>query len=140
MSVRSLLVVAGTALTGALVLATPAAAAVSAQSAEVDSYTLTADRLWATAVALLTLAGVVIGGAALRRATRRVGDGGAKGAVVALVAGLIGVIGGVLNLAAADGGPGTGNGVVAGGAAVVLGLVSVCLGWMARSRNGARTT
>jgi hypothetical protein len=89
--------------------AAPAAAAI-------DAYTLTAARLWATAAALLGLAGAIIGGRALVRATRRAG-GGRKGAIVALVSGLIAVGGGVVNLAVADGGPGTGNGVVGGAVA-----------------------
>jgi hypothetical protein len=34
----------------------------------------------------------------------------------------------------ADGGPGTGNGVVGGAAAFVLGLIAVAIGWLALSR------
>ncbi|MEU4746296.1 DUF6223 family protein, partial [Actinosynnema sp. NPDC023658] len=56
-------------------------------------------------------------------------------AVVALVAGLIGAVNGVVNLAVAEGGPGTGNGVVGGGAALVLGLVGTVLGWSALTRS-----
>ena len=109
-----------------------------AQSADVDAYTLTAGRLWATSAALLGLAGAVIGGLALVRARRRIGNGGRKGAVVALVSGLIAMVGGALNLAVADGGPGTGNGVVGGALALILGLAAVVLGGLtlARSRVG----
>lgn len=102
----------------------------------VDSYELTAARAWITVVALLGAAAVVVGGMALSRARRGVGHGGKKGAIVALVFGLISLVGGVVNLAVADGGPGTGNGVVAGGMALVLGPVAMFLGWrvLARAR------
>jgi hypothetical protein len=135
MPVRRLLAAAAAALLGGIGLATPAAAHVSAQSAEVGAYTLTAARFWATAAALLALAGVVIGGLALARSARRIGNGRTKGAMVALVAGLIAAVGGTLNLAVADGGPGTGNGVVGGAAALVLGLVATVLGRLALTRS-----
>ncbi|GAB3444681.1 DUF6223 family protein [Actinophytocola sediminis] len=105
-----------------------------AQSAGVDPYALTAGRLWATSAALLGLAGGVVGGVALARAGRRVGNGGKPGAVVALVSGLVAMVGGALNLAVADGGPGTGNGVVGGALALVLGLTTVILGRLALTR------
>jgi hypothetical protein len=117
--------------TFALILA---AAHVSVQPAAIDAYTLTADRLWATTVAVLALVGVVIGGLALARSAGRIGTGnGRMGAIVALVAGLIAVVNGGLVLATADGGPGTGNGVVGGAAALVLGLVAMVLGGLAIS-------
>lgn len=113
------------------------AAHVSAQSADVGAYTLTFDRVWATAAALLALAGAVIGGLALARARRRAGNGGRRGANVALVLGPVAAVLGGLNLAVADGGPGTGNGVVGGAVALVLGLVAAVLGGLvvARSRR-----
>jgi uncharacterized protein DUF6223 len=43
-------------------------------------------------------------------------------------------VNGGLNLAVADGGPGTGNGVVGGAAAFVLGLVGLSLGGLALVR------
>ncbi len=100
-----------------------------AQSADVDAYTLTAGRLWATSAALLGLVGAVIGGVALARG---------KGAVVALALGLIAMGGGGVNLAVADGGPGTGNGVVGGALALMLGLLAMIFGGLAlaRSRRG----
>lgn len=103
------------------------------QSADVDAYTLTAARFWATAAALLGLAGAVVGGLAL---ARRIGR---RGAVVSLASGLVAMAGGALNLAVADGGPGTGNGVVGGAVAVVLGLIATVLGGLtlARSRRTA---
>ena len=97
---------------------------------------LPADRLWASASAVLALASVVIGGLALARSADRSGNGdGRRGAIVALVAGPIaGVIGGLL-LATADGGPGTGNGVVGAAAALVLGLIAMAVGGLALTRS-----
>ncbi|GAB3907771.1 hypothetical protein GCM10029964_106490 [Kibdelosporangium lantanae] len=104
MSVRSLIAPTAAVLLGVVALATPAAAA---EAASVPALTLTAARVWATAAALLGVAGAIVGGRALR-----VGNGGRRGAVVALVSGPVAVVGGVVVLAVADGGPGTGNGVV----------------------------
>ncbi|WP_433472351.1 DUF6223 family protein [Spirillospora sp. CA-142024] len=116
-------------------LAVPAVAHVMSQAADVDAYSLTAARLWATAAALLGLVGAVIGGLALARSVRRIGNGGRKGANVALVSGLITVVAGALNLAVADGGPGTGNGVVGGALALLLGLTAMVLGGLALARS-----
>ncbi|MFH8803993.1 DUF6223 family protein [Streptomyces sp. NPDC017936] len=135
MSVRRLLATAAAALLAGIGLAAPAAAHASARAAEAGAYTLTAARFWATAAALLALAGVVVGRLALARSSRCIGHGGTKGAVAALVAGPIAVVGGTLNLAVADGGPGTGNGVVAGAGALLLGLIATVLGWLALARS-----
>lgn len=116
-------------------------AAAVVRSAGVDVYTLTAARLWATSAALLGLIGAIIGGLVLARSVRRIGNGGRRGAVVSVVSGLVAVVAGTLNLAVADGGPGTGNGVVGGAVAVVLGLIAMVLGGLAlaRARTAART-
>ena len=50
---------------------------------------------------------------------------------MALLTGLIAMVNGGLNLAVATGGPGTGNGVVGGAAALVLGLIATALGGLA---------
>ena len=98
-------------------------------------YGPTPRRLWATAVAVLALAGAVIGGLALARPASLFGiDSGRLGAIVALVAGLIAGVNGGLNLAIANGGPGTGNGVVGAAAAFVLGLIAVALSGLALAR------
>jgi hypothetical protein len=55
--------------------------------------------------------------------------------MVALAAGLIAIVNGGLNLAIATGGPGTGNGVVGGAVALVLGLIGMILGGMAMARS-----
>jgi hypothetical protein len=96
---------------------------------------LTPRRLWATAADVLALAGVVIGSAALYRAGRRIGNQGRRGAVAAIVAGLIAAFNGGLNLAVATGGPGTGNGVIGAAGAFVLGMLAVTLGGLALARG-----
>jgi hypothetical protein len=98
---------AAAALFGGLVYAVLVAAHVS-EPAATTVYGLTPRRLWATAVAVLALAGVVIGWLGLARPASRFGTAsGRLGAMVALVAGLIAVVNGGLNLAVANGGPGT---------------------------------
>ena len=126
---------AAAALFGELVHAVLVAAHVS-EPAATTGHGLTPHRLWATAAAVLALAGVVIGGLALARPASRFGTAsGRLGAIVALVAGLIAVVNGGLNLAVANGGPGTGNGVVGGAAAFVLGLIALAIGGLALSRS-----
>src|SRR5215510_6462503 len=112
---------AAAALFVGLVHAVLVAAHVS-EPAATTVYGLTSRRLWATMVAVLALVGVIIGGLALARpASRFVTACGRLGGIVTLVAGLIAVVNGGLVLAIANGGPGSGNGVVGGAAALVLG-------------------
>lgn len=142
-SVRPALAVAGTTLLGAFALAAagaillgafaPSWAAPEAAAHAGAVYGLTFDRAWITVVALLALAAAVIGGLGLARSVRGTGTG-RKGAIVALVAGPLGMVGGVLNLALADGGPGTGNGVVGGVLALLLGLAATVLGGLTLAR------
>ena len=98
-------------------------------------YGMTPRRIWATVVILLALIGVVVGGMALYRAARRIGNLGRRGAMVAMVAGLIAAVNGWLVLAFATGGPGTGNGVVGGAGAFVLGLIAAALGGLTLFRS-----
>src|SRR5262245_58740764 len=109
-------------------------AAHASEPATTTVYGPTPRRLWATAAAVLALVGVVIGGLALFRATRRIGNHGRGGATVALVAGPMSAVNGALVLAVATGGPGSGNGVVGAAAALVLGLIAAVLGGLARAR------
>ena len=125
---------AAAALFGGLVHAVLVAAHLS-EPATTAVYGLTPRRLWATTVAALGLAGVVIGSLALVRPAGRLGTSGRLRAIVALVAGFIAVVNGGLNLAIANGGPGTGNGVVGGAAAFVLGTIAVALGGLALTRR-----
>jgi hypothetical protein len=68
-------------------------------------YGVTPRRLWATAVDVLALVGVVIGGLALARPARRPGTAaGQFGAVAGLVAGVISAVNGGLVLSVATGG------------------------------------
>ena len=129
-----LAVVAAAALFGALVHAVLVAAHLS-EPAAATVYGLTPRRLWATAVVVVALVGVVIGGLALARPASRFGTAsGRLGAIVAVVMGLIAAVNGGLNLAIANGGPGTGNGVVGGAAAFVLGLIALAIGGLALVR------
>ncbi|MFF5707268.1 DUF6223 family protein [Streptomyces sp. NPDC012794] len=134
MSVRRL-PAAAAALLAVLVLAAPAAAHDLARSAGVEALALTSARFWASAAALLGLTATVFGGLARARSVRPAGSCGRGKAVVAVVAGPVALAGGALNLAVADGGPGTGNGVVAGALALLLGLTATVLGALALSRS-----
>jgi hypothetical protein len=132
--VMILATLAAAALFGGLVYAVIVAAHVSEPAGTTVSG-LTPRRLWATAVAVLGLLGVIIGGLALARPASRFGiASGRLAAIVSLVAGLIAAVNGGLNLAVANGGPGTGNGVVGGAAAFVLGLIALALGGLALAR------
>ncbi|MEV8437306.1 DUF6223 family protein [Actinosynnema sp. NPDC051121] len=101
----------------------------------VGNFVGTPRRIWASIAALVSLAAVVVGVLARRRLSRRTGDSGRRGALVAVVAGLVGAVNGVVNLAVATGGLGSGNGVAGGAIALVLGVVGVVLGLSARSRS-----
>ena len=99
-------------------------------------------RLGPTIAAVIGLIGAVIGGLALVRANRRAGsesDVGATSrrgrATAALMLGPISLVLGGVFLAAADGGPGTGNGVVGSIAAIVLGPIATVLGGLALART-----
>jgi Family of unknown function (DUF6223) len=129
--VLGLAALAAVALFGGLVHAVLVAAHLS-EPASTTVQGLTPRRLWATTAIGVALAGVVIGGLALARPAHRFA--GRRGAIMALVAGLIAVVNGGLNLALAQGGPGTGNGVIGGAAAFVLGLIALVLGGLALPR------
>jgi len=96
---------------------------------------LTPRRIWAIVALALGFAGVIAGSMALVRAARRLGNRGRNDAILALVTGALAVINGGLNLAVATGGPGSGNGVVGGAAAFVLGLIGIALGGLTLSRS-----
>jgi len=104
-------------------------------SAAADTYALTPGRIVASVASLVALAGVIAGGIALARfRTAR------RGPVVALATGLAGALTGTLVVAAADGGPGTGHGIVGGYVALVLGLVATVLGALALARTRHRSS
>ncbi|WP_030452059.1 DUF6223 family protein [Herbidospora cretacea] len=87
-------------------------------------YGFTGARALSLAAALVALAGVWSGGMALFRFMRR-------RALIALAAGALGVVGGGWVVAVAEGGPGSGAGIIGGLAALVFGLVALALGGMA---------
>ncbi|MGW5382475.1 DUF6223 family protein [Nocardia sp. NPDC003963] len=90
---------------------------------------LTAGRFWSLVGVAVGSAGLVIGARTLiRRAGRR-------SAVAASVAGLIGSVIGVLVVAAADGGPGTGHGIIGGFLALAIGLAAAALSVVALRRS-----
>lgn len=127
------------------VASVPTAAAsvhVLAHQAATSTYTLTPERIWASAAALLALAGVLLGALALTPFAGRIGAGdGRTPAITAMAAGLLAVVNGGLVVLTADGGPGTGNGIVGGFVALVVGLITVVLGRVAlrRSRRAGAT-
>ncbi|MEU4649216.1 DUF6223 family protein [Nocardia fluminea] len=124
MSIRPLTAAAvSTALT--LVLAAPATAATTTLA---DSYGMTTDRLVATSAAFLGLAAVIVGGWAVSRAASPARS------FVAVGAGAVAAIVGVIGFATADGGPGTGNGIIGAAIAIVLGVAAVALGTRAHRR------
>ena len=97
-------------------------------------------RLLPSIAAVIGLIGTVIGGLALVRANRRTrsdtnvgATSGRSGATAAIVLGAISLVLGGLFLAAADGGPGTGDGVVGSFVAIVLGPIAIVLGGLARA-------
>ncbi|WP_035855404.1 DUF6223 family protein [Cryptosporangium arvum] len=91
-------------------------------------YSLTTGRLVASTAAVIALAGVVLGGVALARAGRRA-------SAAALATGGAGALAGAFVVATADGGPGSGSGIVGGFVALVLGLTAALLGGLARRRT-----
>lgn len=97
-------------------------------SAAVDAFTFTGGRFVGTAAALISLAGAITAGLALARRHRT------RQAGAALAAGLLGLVVGTLVVVTADGGPGTGNGIVGGIAAVAIGLITTALASLAMVR------
>ncbi|GAA4897206.1 DUF6223 family protein [Streptomyces coeruleoprunus] len=136
MSVRSVLAVSAAVLIGGLALAEPAAADPSVQPAAASVYTVSVGRVGASLSALVGLLGALSGALALTRSTRqgRVGTWARRnGSLTALAAGLVAVAVGGVVAATADGGLGTGNGLGGAYFAVLLGLLALTLGWLARS-------
>jgi hypothetical protein len=133
------------AITGVIAgygLAAGAAAQVSAQPAAATVYTMTPERIAAGTAAVVGLIGAVIGGLALTRSVRRIGNHGRRGAIVALGLGPIGLVLGGLVVVTADGGVGTGNGLAGGVVAMVVAVIGIALGGLAlaRSRRAQRAS
>jgi hypothetical protein len=100
-------------------------------------------RLGPTITALLALAAAVLAARAFARA-RRPADSTSpdrgEHRPTGLLLGVPVVICGLVFLAAADGGPGTGNGVVASAAAIVLGSVAIGLDRITARQQSRRST
>lgn len=114
--------------------ATPPRAQFLVRPVAVTPYTLTGGRFWSMVAALLGLAGAAVGGLALARPTAATGTRRRR-AVVAVASGLISGMIGALVVATADGGPGTGSGIVGGYAALVVGLMAALAGGLALGRT-----
>lgn len=134
MPIRHLPAAVAATLLGGLTLAAPAAATVSVHPLAAATG-MTSGRLGPTLTALVGLIAVVIGGRVLARSYRNDTRSGGRGAVAALVLGLISSVAGGLFAATADGGPGTGNGIVGSWAAMGLGLTAMILGGLAMARS-----
>jgi cytochrome bd-type quinol oxidase subunit 2 len=105
--------------------------------AATDVPTVTGDRIVASVAAVVALASTIIGVLALVRSARSQTDRNRKlMPAAAVAAAATGLVTGVLVVVTADGGPGTGNGVIGGWAAVVLGLAGAALGGLALQRSG----
>ena len=124
-----------TAVVGGFALAASPAAYASLQPAVAPVYTITPKRIAASTAVVVGLISAVIGGLALFRAARRIGNRGRRGAFAALVLGPIGLVIGGLVVATADGGVGTGNGVAGGVVAMVVGLIGMALGGLTLARS-----
>lgn len=99
---------------------------------------LTAGRAWAFLGMGLAVAGLVAGATALAQSRRRAAGRRRVGAAIAVVTGSVGAAIGVYVLAAAEGGPNTGYGVVGGFVALIAGLAAAGLGALAMVRNSRR--
>jgi len=102
------------------------------KSAPSTVYGLTSKRQFALVAMGLGLIGVVFGWRISRTSTSRFTLLNQKnGPIIAIVTGMLAVIGGVWNLATSNGGPGSGNGVLGSAQALVLGLTGIVLGALA---------
>ncbi|ONM49845.1 DUF6223 family protein [Nocardia donostiensis] len=90
---------------------------------------LTAGRFWSLVGVVVGLVGVTIGVRALIHRT------GSRSAITALAAGVVGLVIGGLVVVAAEGGPGTGYGIVGGFLALAVGLVATALGAVGLMRS-----
>lgn len=97
-------------------------------------YGSTPRRLWATAAMIFALAGVAMGGLSLRRSLGNTDKARQRNSIIALILGVSAIMSGGLNLAMANGGPGSGNGVVGGAIAIVLGMLAIAMGGILQIR------
>lgn len=114
-------------------LATPAAA----HSLEDPDYVtgFTADRLWAGIAALLALATLAYGIRLLVGAARRSPEAVRKPVWWNLGLAVFAILNGVAVVLTSDAGPGSGNGIVGGYIAIVVGIAAALVTVLARSRT-----
>jgi len=111
------------------------------KSAPSTVYGLTSKRQFALVALGLALLSAILGWRTFRKSAAHTSIlHGKSWPVVAIVTGLIAVIGGVFNLATSNGGPGSGNGVLGSAQALVLGLIGAILGGLAMARFRRKTT
>lgn len=102
------------------------------KSAPSTVYGLTSKRQFALIAMALALLSVILGWRTFRKSAARTSIlHGKSWPVIAIVSGLVAVIGSILNLATSNGGPGSGNGVLGSAQALVLGLTGMFLGGLA---------
>jgi Family of unknown function (DUF6223) len=130
---RKAVALTATAVVGLAFVAPVALAA--AQPTVTPVYGMTPKRIAASSALVVGLIGAVIGGLAMARSVRRVGNRGRRGAIVALVLGPISLVSGGLVVVTADGGVGTGNGVAGALVAMVVGLIAMTLGGLTLARS-----
>lgn len=102
------------------------------KSAPSTVYGLTSKRQFALVALGLGLISVVFGWRISRKSDSRfILLNHKNGPIIAIVTGVLALIGGVWNLVTSNGGPGSGNGVLGSAQALVLGLTGVFLGVLA---------
>lgn len=114
---------------------TSAAGSVADQAA-VTPLTMTSGRAWSTIAIVVGVAAVGVGVLALVRGLG-IGHGRRRAiaAIAAVAAGMaVAIIGGAV-VANAEGGPGTGYGIVGGYVALAVGLIAILLGGLALARS-----
>jgi hypothetical protein len=132
-------VMAGTA---AIALAAPATAQAQADATAAGVTYLSAGRVTAIVAALLGLLGVVVAGWSLAHREQRRGEQVHRPGLMALSVGALAVVLGVVVVASADGGLGTGSGLGGGLVAALIGVVAMVLGGLVvrrHSRTAQRT-
>lgn len=133
MSVRRLAVAITTATVGSTILASPAAAHTLTEPDEYV-YGFTFDRLWSGIAALLAIGTVIVGGWLLARASRRGPQATRQSAMLVTGLAAFAIVNGILVVLTSDAGPGSGNGIVGGYIAAIIGLVGVVLGLLGLRR------
>lgn len=108
---------------------------ISAMLIAAEGISIGSGRLVPTIAALVGLIGIVLGGLALARSTRKVAGSKPLGAITSGVAGLFSAAVGGLHAANSAGGVGTGNGLAGAIAAISMGLTSVVLATVLLTRS-----